>query len=184
MSAATVEALRAEYKVLYENHARGSKCMDATWLRARINAKGVPGPAGVQGPIGKAGKTGKAGAQGKTGKAGAQGQRGKVGAQGQRGKTGARGPPGPPGPTAPPPFMEDIDYDGAKRLRNPRERVNKKIELVQFSPVPLHKLKEAAGLLGQAKEVQQQLGGMGNQIATAQTDSTAKKEAVEEEHEA
>eukprot|EP01051_Picozoa_sp_SAG22_P020496 SAG22_NODE_4161_length_1362_cov_19.376880_2_plen_64_part_00 len=46
MSAATVEALRADYKLLYGHHARGSKCMDATWLRARIKAKGVPGPAG------------------------------------------------------------------------------------------------------------------------------------------
>ena len=74
MSAATVQALRAEYKVLYGNYARGSKCWDATWLRARIKAKGVPGPAGVQGPIGK---------QGQRGKTGALGQRGKVGAQGR-----------------------------------------------------------------------------------------------------
>eukprot|EP01051_Picozoa_sp_SAG22_P004691 SAG22_NODE_259_length_13477_cov_10.020407_1_plen_39_part_10 len=36
MPTSTVEALRAEYKVLYGRHASGPKCMSAPWLRDRI----------------------------------------------------------------------------------------------------------------------------------------------------
>ena len=156
MSSVTVDALRAEYMELHGNHARGSKCMSAPWLRERIKvAKARRGPPGPQGKMGKTGKKGN---------------------KGNKGDQGKQGAPAPP--------PQDTNYDDVKQLRNPSLRVNQKIVLAQYAPGPLLKLKEAAALLEQAKTLRHNLSGVGGQITSEKTRFDSLKIETETLHDA